>query len=62
MSHHELYDCDLCAHCNDAPAMIGDARLQLDFCSKKCADAEVEDRSWEAEWERQAEITSGGQI
>jgi hypothetical protein len=60
-SNDDFQDYDLCAQCNDKPAMIGDPRfLDLDFCSKKCADA-LAKRQVGAELERQTEISSGGQ-
>lgn len=52
-------DIEVCG-CGEALNYL-DKRIDLEFCSKKCADIEVENRIQDAEFERQMEIKSGGQ-
>ncbi len=60
---HQDYDCCQRSYNKcDKPAMFNDPRLEMEFCSKQCADAEIADRAGDAEFERVAEITSGGQV
>lgn len=63
MSMRERPDFDSCSrpHCRKIATMT-DRRIDLDYCSRNCADKHIEDLQWEAELERLAEISSGGQI
>lgn len=58
---YDIFDkCDR-SRC-DNEATYNDKRLDMQFCCKACADKEIEEREFDAERERIAEITSGGQI
>lgn len=60
MSHERDYDCCQRKGC-DRPAMIG-SPWDMDYCTPECRSRDYQDAAHEAEHERIAEITSGGQI
>lgn len=53
---------DYCDHCHEQEAVVNHRGLDMWFCSESCIMKELTKRRLDAELDRRAEISSGGQV